>query len=84
MTRQGEAAPDACCSYPYASLVCAEGIEDLTFLEEGIQDSRRLEAGSAADEACTAGGIVRPALRDGTAGLGTAAVGGVVGDDSGC
>jgi len=82
--QQDEAAPDACCSCQYGSLVCAEGIEDLTFQEEGTRDSWCLEAGSAADEACTADGIVQPALRDDTADLGIAAVGEADGDDNGC
>jgi len=79
-----EALPDACCSCWYVSLVCVEGIEDLTSQEEGTRESWCLEAGSAADEACTAGGTVRPALLDGTAGLGIALVGEAGGDDIDC
>lgn len=39
---------------------------------------------SVADEACTAGGTVRPALLDGTADLGTALVAEVGDDGNGC
>jgi len=76
--------PGACCLCRYASLGCAEGIGDQTFQEEGTRGSRCLEAGSAADEACTAGGTVRPALLDGTADLETALVSEAGGDGSGC
>ena len=82
--QQDEAVPGACCSCQYVSLVCAEGIEDLTCQEEGTQDSWCLEAGSAADGAYTAGDTVRPALRGDTADLGIAAVGEADGDDNGC
>ena len=61
-----------------------EGIEDLTSQEERTQGSQCLEAGSAADEACTAGGTVWPALLDGTAALGTALVGEADGGGNGC
>ena len=77
-------APSACCSCSYASLVCAAGIEDLPFQEEGTQGSWCLEADSAADEACMAGGTVRPALRDDTADLGIAVVGEPGGGGNGC
>ena len=51
------------------SLGCAEGTEDPTCRWEGSQGSRLPVAGSAADEACTAGGIARRALGDRTVGL---------------
>ena len=74
----------ACCLCRYASLVCVEAIEDLTSQVERTRGSRCLGAGSAADEACTAGGTVRPALFDGTADLETALVGKAGGGDNGC
>ena len=61
-----------------------EGIEDLTSQEERTRGSQDLEAGSAVDEACTAGGTVRPALLDDTADLGNALVGEAGGDGNGC
>lgn len=61
-----------------------EGTEDLTFQEEHTRGSRCLEVGSAADEACMAGGTVRPALLDGTVDLGTALVGEAGGGGNDC
>lgn len=84
MTQQDEVPPGAYYPWWYASLGCAEGIEDLTSQEEHTQGSRCLEAGSAADEACTAGGTVRPALLDGTADPGIALVDEAGGDGNGC
>ena len=70
MTQQDEVPPGAYYPWWYASLGCAEGIEDLTSQEEHTQGSRCLEAGSAADEACSpAGGTGRRALGDKRLGL---------------
>ena len=84
MTQQDEVPQGACCSCRYASLGYGEGIEDLPSQEEHTRGSRCLEAGSAADEACTAGGTVRPALLDGTVDLGTALVGEAGGGGNDC
>lgn len=61
---------------------CAEGIEDPTCRWEGIQGTQPLVVGSAADEACTAGGTARPALGDRKAGR-DVAVGSEAVDDGG-
>lgn len=84
VTQQDEVPPDACCSCLCASLGCVEEIEDLTSQEERTRGSQDLKAGSAVDEACTAGGTVRPALLDGKADPGIALVGEAGGDDNGC
>lgn len=84
MTQQDGVLPDAYCSCLCASLGCVEGIEDLTSQEERTRGSRDLEAGSAVDEACTAGDTVRPALLDGTADPEIALVGEAGDGDNGC
>lgn len=66
------------------SLVCAEGTADPPFQEEGIQEIQPREADSAADEACTAGDTVQPALRDGTTDFDIAIVKGIAGGNTRC
>ena len=76
---------DACCLFQYASPGCEEGIEDPTCRWEGSQGSQLPVVGSAADEACTAGGTGRRALGDRTVGPDVVvAVGDGVDGDDGC
>lgn len=76
-----EVVPDACCSSWRALPGCVEGIEGPTSHWGGIQGSCLPVERSAADEARTVGGIVRPALGDSRPGFDIVIEDEVVGDD---